>query len=152
VPFDLGNDWLAELVNREVASWVPSRAGARSGGAGPGGASLTAAALQLAERSLREAPDPALSPRSLFLWRVAGHARLILEVAALAGRGVDPVRSHAEAVTLLAVLAGELPQALATDPGRRTPSEEQLARAASLAGFAFAEAGWPPRKLKLPPT
>jgi len=144
VPIALDNDWLAELVTREVASGVPDSARPGSGGASLGGASLTAAALQRADRSLREAPEPGLSPLGFFLWRVAGHARLMVEVAALAGKGIDPVRSRAEVVTLLAAVAGELPQALATDPGHRTPSVEQLARTASIAGYAFAEAGWPP--------
>jgi len=136
-------DWLLELVDQELAAPLPpAQAPAPSEATD---LSLDARARRLAEASLLHAAPAPPGARALFLARSRGHLRLILEVARMAGTDADPARRRAELAALLAALAGELPQALAADPG--TPprgSEVAVRRALAAAGYAFSEAGWPP--------
>jgi len=135
-------EWLLELVEQELSAPAPAAA--------PEPALLEAGSLEgrarrLAEASLRSAEPPPRGARAWFLARTQGHLRLVLEVARLAGSEADPVRRRAELAAILAALAGELPQALAADPGiPPRGSEVAVRRALAAAGYAFAESGWPP--------
>jgi hypothetical protein len=140
-------DWLASLVDEELAAYRPEAAElalppeARDASLG-----LDARARALATRSMRERPGiaGALSAREAFRDGIAGHVRLALDVALIAGAPYDRRRRRAELAALLAALANEIPQALATDPGGHRHAEASALRALTAAGYAFLEAGWPP--------
>lgn len=135
-------DWLLELVDLELAEPLPPDPPAATE---VPGLPLETRARRLAEASLLAPDPPPPGARPCFLARHRGNLRTIRQVARLAGAEADPVRRRAELAAILAALAGELPQALAADPG--TPprgSEVAVRRALAAAGYAFAETGWPP--------
>ncbi|MBI5069494.1 MAG: hypothetical protein HZB56_14765 [Deltaproteobacteria bacterium] len=137
-------EWLLELVEEELAASRPAAPPAPAVPESVPG-SLEGRARRLAEASLAGGEPPPPGARPFFLARARGHLRVILEVAGMAGAPADPVRRRAELAAILAALAGELPQALAADPG--TPprgSEVAVRRALAAAGYTFAESGWPP--------
>ncbi|HEY6104756.1 MAG TPA: hypothetical protein VIV59_02145, partial [Anaeromyxobacteraceae bacterium] len=77
--------------------------------------------------------------------RASGHVRLVLEVALLAGSPFEPSRRRAELASLLAALAGRLPQATAADPGRPGGgAPPAVRRALAAAAAAQRRAAWPP--------
>ncbi len=141
-------DWLARLVDEELAGHDPAaaRLALPAEVRDPTGLSLDARARALAIHRLRRRPEPSGTPSAgeVFRDEIAGHVRLALEVALLAGTPFDRGRRRAELAALLATAAGEIPQALAADPGRPRHSEAAVSRVLTAAGHAFVEARWPP--------
>ncbi len=150
MPIDIWKpNWLAELVDREIAEHDPVSAlrrippdlrDARS--------PLEARARTLATRSLRKhrtAESGELAAEGRLLDQAAGHVELALQVALLAGSPFEPTRRRAELAALLAALVGRLSQAAAADPGRADGGDpEAVSRALEVAGTAQRQAGWPP--------
>jgi hypothetical protein len=141
-------DWLAHLVDEELSGHDPDavRASLPPEVRETAGLGLDARARTLAIRSMRQRPEPAVVPtaREAFRARVAGHVQLALELAVLAGAPFERRRRRAELACLLAAVEGELPQALAADPGGRRHAEAAVPRALAAAGYAFVEDGFPP--------
>ena len=140
-------DWLARLVDEELAGHDPAavRLSLPPEVRDAPGQSLDTRARALADLSMGRRPgSTGASAREVFRDEIAGHVRLALEVALLAGAPFHPGRRRAELAALLAAAAGEIPQALAADPGGARRSEAAVARALTTAGYAFVDARWPP--------
>ncbi len=149
VPLDIGKPaWLADLVDRELEGFEPAAARWRiPPDLRDAGSPLPARARILATRSIgrRSGAVEPLAAEEAFLERAAGHVRLALEVALLAGSPFEPSRRRAELACLFAALAGRLTRAAAADPGRRGGGRpEAVRRALETAAAAFRRAAWPP--------
>jgi hypothetical protein len=148
VPPDIGTPtWLADLVDRELADFDPVVARLRiPPDLRDAGSPLEARARMLATRSIRHRrpPDRAESAEEAFLDEAAGHLRLLLDVALLAGSPFEPSRRRAELAALLAAHACRLPQAATADPGRPGGgAPAAVRRALAAAAAAQRRAAWP---------
>ncbi len=120
-------DWLARLVDEELARYDVASARARLPvelAQAAGGSDLAPGARVLVARSLRlrrlEAEPPA--PAEAFVQVVRGHVALVLDLALLAGEPFHRHRRRASIAAALAAALGEPDMALDADPDHPDPA------------------------------
>jgi hypothetical protein len=113
-------DWLAELLDEELAAYHADAARARlppdALAAAGTSRDLASAARVLVARSLRRRPDPGAKPAAVFLEEARGHVAVALDLALLGGEPFVRARRGAELAAFLAGAAGSHEAALAVDP------------------------------------
>lgn len=130
-PVDLdvtSKDWLARLVDEELARYDEAAARARLPAElhpGAPGTDLEPGARLLVARSLRHrglAAGAPPSPTEAFLEAVRGHVGLVLDLALLAGEPFHPPRRRASVGAALAAALGEPGMAVDADPAQPEPA------------------------------
>lgn len=136
-------DWLASLVDEELARYDPTAARDRLPVEllpGRAGQELQPGAQVLVARSLRHRRLDAAAPTPVdrFLDTVRGHVGLILDLALLAGEPFHRHRQRAFIAAALAAAVGEPDMALDADPAHLEPASAlSVERAFQAAGRAL---------------
>jgi hypothetical protein len=144
-------DWLATLVDRELAAHDPVAARLklppelRTGD--PDAPGLEARARTLLVRALRpRVVDPApADPIDAFLRPIREHVALLLDIALVLEQPFDAGRRRAELAMLFAAVGGDADEAIAADPARpHKRSNGAVKRAFAMSAAALVERAWPP--------
>jgi len=142
-------DWLAELVDEELAAYDAERARARLPAEVVAAASsptdLAAAGRGLVARAMRWRPAPDAEPQAVFLDEVRRHVGLVLDLAALRGQPFVRARVRAEVAAFLSAACGAHAAALAVEPHEPGgASDAAVVRALRVAARVLHTRFWPP--------
>jgi hypothetical protein len=145
------NDWLAALVDAELAAYDPAAARLRLPPelrvGDPDSPGVEARARMLLVRALRPRVADAVpaDPLEAFVRPLREHVQLLLDITIVLERPWEPARRRAELAMLFVALDGDGSSAKAADPARpHKKSAAAVRRAFAVAAGALVERCWPP--------